>query len=58
MAINVFPASVLQVYLCTLCVPDAWGSQKRALDTMDLELLMAVNPHVGAEVEPWSSSFT
>ena len=39
----------LYVCLCTLCVPDACGGQKKVSDLLDLELQMIVSCHVGAE---------
>lgn len=41
--------SCLHECMCTTCMPDALGDQKRVLDPMELELLMVVNHPVGAE---------
>ena len=38
----------LHVCLCTVCMPDAHGGQRRALDLLKLELQMVVNHCVGA----------
>ena len=38
----------LYACLCTLCVPDACGGQKKVSDLLDLELQMIVSCHVGA----------
>lgn len=35
-----------------MCLPDALGGQKKALDSIDLEL-MAVSHRKGAELGPW-----
>ena len=39
----------LCVCLCTMCVPDAGASQKKALALLELELHMVVFYHVGAD---------
>ena len=33
--------------MCTMCMPGAFGGQKRALDPLELELQMAVSHHPG-----------
>ena len=35
--------------LCIICVANAYGGQKRALDPLELELQTVVGHHVGAE---------
>lgn len=39
--------------LCTLCMPIAHRSQKRASDPLKLELQVAVRCHVSAENQTW-----
>ena len=39
----------------TTCVLGAYRSQKRASDSLELELKVAVNHHMGTETEPRSS---
>jgi hypothetical protein len=36
--------------MCAAYVPAAYGDQRRALDTLELELWMAMNHHVGWEL--------
>jgi hypothetical protein len=43
----------MSVYLCTACIPDDWGGQKRALDPQELELQTAMNCHLGAGNQVW-----
>lgn len=43
----------LNIYVCTMQVPDAFGSQKRALDLRGLELQMVMNFYVGAGIHTW-----
>lgn len=42
----------LHVWMCTLCVPDVWGDQKRMLNLLGLELKVVVSCH-GAETRTW-----
>lgn len=39
--------------MCMHCVPNVRGGQKRALDSLILELEMVVNHQVSAETEPF-----
>lgn len=39
----------LHVYLCTMCVSDAYAGQKRVLSLLKLELSMLVTCHVAAK---------
>lgn len=41
------------MYVYTICIPSASGSKKSVLDTLKLDLQMAVNRHVGAENRTW-----
>ena len=43
----------LHISICTMCVPGAYGSQKRALDLLELKLQMVVNYHVSAGNRTW-----
>lgn len=45
----------LHLYLCTMCLPSAQGSQKRALALLELGMLTVVNCHVGSG--SWTESF-
>lgn len=45
----------LYVCLCTICVPRTWVGQKRGLDSLELELQMAVSYPVSLGIEPRSS---
>jgi hypothetical protein len=38
------------IFLYTICVPVACRGQKRASDTLELELQMVVSRHVGARM--------
>lgn len=40
---------LLHLCVCTTCVPDVRGGQKRALDSLILELEMVVNHQVSTE---------
>ena len=45
---DLFHFSVYDLCLCTRCMPGACLGQKRALDTLELELWTLVGPHVHA----------
>lgn len=34
--------------MCTICMPDTYVDQKRALDSLKLELWVVVSPYMGA----------
>lgn len=34
--------------MCTVCMPDTYVGQKRALNPLKLELWVVVSPHMGA----------
>ena len=38
----------LDICLCTMCMPGACRGQKRALDSLELELQRTVHYHLGA----------
>lgn len=40
--------SFVCTYVCTMCMPGTYGCQKRASDSLELPLQMAVSCHVGA----------
>lgn len=46
----------LNVYMCTMCIPGAYGSQKRSLDSLGLEWWRVVSHRVGAGSWPGSSA--
>lgn len=37
---------LLHICICTICLPGALGEQRRALDTLELELQVIVNCHL------------
>lgn len=43
----------MHVHLCTTCMPDTCGGQKKASDTLKLELQTAVSYYVGVGNETW-----
>lgn len=58
MSINFFTGVFfLQVYLYTTCMPSAHRGLKEDLDTLELELEVAVNLHVGPVILKSSKEF-
>lgn len=49
---------ILPVCMCNMCVPGAYGIQKRVLDSLKLKLEMVVNYHVddGKETQVFCSN--
>ena len=43
----------LHVCMCTICISDASGGQRKAADLLKLELRMIVSHHVGSGNQTW-----
>lgn len=41
------------VYMCTTCIPCAYRGQKRALESLNLELQTAMSCHAGTRNPTW-----